>query len=102
MMQSEIVISSMSTMLRESLSLRVKTLVCSYMPTDIFKFPIYDYLCVIKSRKFNEFEKRLLYLLAIPKKSYFSKIRKKINYMIGGNCKSTIKNIRLIINSFIN
>jgi len=102
MMQSEIVISSMSTMLRESLSLRVKTLVCSYMPTDIFKFPIYDYLCVIKSRRFYEFEKRLLYLLAIPKKSYFSKIRKKINYMIGGNCKSTIKNIRLIINSFIN
>jgi len=102
MMQSKIVVSSMSTMLRESLSLRIKTLVCSYMPTDIFKFPIDDYLCVIKSRKYDEFEKRLLYLLTISKKNYFYKLRKKINYMIGDNCKSTIKNIKVIINSFIN
>ena len=102
MMQSRVVISSMSTMLRENLALKGKTLVCSYMPTDIFEFPINDKLCVIKTRDYKKFEKRLLYILSIPNKKYFSSLKKKINYMIGNNINSTIYDIKNIINSFIN
>jgi surface carbohydrate biosynthesis protein len=102
MMQSRVVISSMSTMLRENLALKGKTLVCSYMPTDIFEFPIKDQLCVIKTRDYKKFEKRLLYILSIPNKKYFSILQKKINYMIGKTPNSTICDIKNIINFFIN
>ena len=102
MMQSRVVISSMSTMLRENLALKGKTLVCSYMPTDIFEFPIKDQLCVIKTRDYKKFEKKLLYILSIPNKKYFSILQKKINYMIGKTPNSTICDIKNIINFFIN
>ena len=40
MINSKVVIGTMSTMLRENLSLGGKTLACNYTKTDIFNFPI--------------------------------------------------------------
>ena len=56
---SKIVIGTMSTMLRENLSLNGKTFACNFTKTNIFDFPI-DGLCFSKNMNYKNFERHLL------------------------------------------
>lgn len=79
MRSSKVVVGSISTTLRENLSMNGKSLACNFTSIDIFNFPIKG-LCFIKSCNYKFFEKRLLKIINIKKKEYFSKINR--NYVI--------------------
>ena len=81
MSQSKVVVSTMSTMLRDNLFLKGKILACNFTPTNIFNFPIKG-ICSIKNCSFKDFEKRLLYILSISKREYFSKLGKNYSYVV--------------------
>ena len=103
MIKSKIVIGTMSTMLRENLSLGGKTLACNYTKTDIFDFPIKG-LCFIKNDNYNYFERRLTKLLKVSKKKYFDQINKNPSYVSYPgiiNKSKTIKFVREKINFLI-
>lgn len=103
MIKSKIVIGTMSTMLRENLSLGGKTLACNYTKTDIFDFPIKG-LCFLKNDNYNYFERRLTKLLKVSKKKYFDQINKNPSYVSYPgiiNKSKTIKFVREKINFFI-
>jgi len=95
MMNSKVVIGTMSTMLRENLSLGGKTLACNYTKTDIFNFPIKG-LCFLNNDNYSTFEKRLIRLLKISKKEYFYKISKNPSYVSYPGIINKIKTIQLI------
>ena len=95
MTNSKVVIGTMSTMLRENLSLGGKTLACNYTKTDIFNFPIKG-LCFLNNDNYNIFEKRLNRLLKISKKEYFFKISKNPSYVSYPGIINKIKTIQLI------
>ena len=103
MIKSKIVIGTMSTMLRENLSLGGKTLACNYTKTDIFDFPIKG-LCFLKNDNYNYFERRLTKLLKVSKKKYFDQINKNPSYVSYPgiiNKSKTIKFVREKINFLI-
>jgi|TARA_B110000971_G_C20030718_1_gene511293 surface carbohydrate biosynthesis protein len=79
MSQSEVVVSTMSTMLRENLYLKGKVLACNFTPTNIFNFPIKG-ICSLKNCSYYDFNKRLIYLKKISNKEYFLKIKKNNYY----------------------
>jgi len=94
MSQSKVVVSTMSTMLRENLFMKGKILACNFTPTNIFNFPIKG-ICSIKNCSFKDFEKRLLYILSISKKEFFSKLQKNSSYVIENNNNySTINTVK--------
>jgi surface carbohydrate biosynthesis protein len=96
---SEVVIGSISTMLRENLILGGKTLVCNLTPTKIFDFPLKG-LCFIKDCNFKDFEKRLLKIVNLSKKEYFSQINK--NYAVDYNKNiSTITKVNNKLDLFL-
>jgi hypothetical protein len=99
MKSSEVVIGSISTMLRENLILGGKTLVCNLTPTKIFDFPLKG-LCFIKDCNFKDFEKRLLKIVNLSKKEYFSQINK--NYAVDYNKNiSTITKVNNKLDLFL-
>ena len=101
MLQSNIVVASYTTMLRENLGIGGKILSCNCTNSDIFDFPI-EGICSIKNCNFKEFEKRLLDIHSISKENYFSKLSKDKCYILEYNEKiSTIEIIRKKIDSFL-
>ncbi len=95
MINSKVVIGTMSTMLRENLSLGGKTLACNFTKTDIFNFPIKG-LCFLNNDNYNIFEKRLIKLLKISKKEYFYKIGKNPSYVSYPGIVNKVKTIQLV------
>ena len=95
MINSKVVIGTMSTMLRENLSLGGKTLACNFTKTDIFNFPIKG-LCFLNNDNYNIFEKRLIKLLKISKKEYFYKIGKNPSYVSYPGIINKVKTIQLV------
>ena len=95
MINSKVVIGTMSTMLRENLSLGGKTLACNFTKTDIFNFPIKG-LCFLNNDNYNIFEKRLIKLLKISNKEYFYKIGKNPSYVSYPGIISKVKTIQLV------
>ena len=75
MFQSNIVVATYTTMLRENLGIGGKILSCNCTYSDVFDFPI-EGICSIKNCNFQEFEKRLLEINSIPKENYFSRLSK--------------------------
>ena len=101
MLQSNIVVASYTTMLRENLGIGGKILACNCTYSDIFDFPI-EGLCSIKNCNFQAFEKRLLDIHSISKENYFSKLSKDKYYVLEYNEKiSTIEILRKKIDSFL-
>ena len=99
MRNSEVVVGSISTILRENLAMNGKTLACNLTPTKVFDFPVAG-LCFIKNCNYKSFEKRLIKIINISKKEYFSQINR--NYIISCDSNvSTIEKINNIIDSFL-
>tara|TARA_Y100000996_G_scaffold173606_1_gene134901 strand:+ start:241 stop:1506 length:1266 start_codon:yes stop_codon:yes gene_type:complete len=80
MIQSDIVVSKYSTMLREKLGLGGKILACNFVsPTSIYDFPIKG-ICSIEDCTFEEFEARLLSIKNMTEEDYFLKLGDKKIY----------------------
>jgi len=95
MLKSKLVIGTMSTMLRENLSLGGKTLACNFTKTDIFNFPIKG-ICFLDKDNYNFFEKQLNKLLKISNQKYFDKLNKNASYVSYTNLKNKTDTINLV------
>ena len=96
---SEVVVGSISTMLRENLIMDGKILACNLTPINIFDFPLKG-LCFIKNCNYRVFEKRLLKIINLSKKEYFSQINK--NYIVDYNKNiSTIEKVNNKLDLFL-
>ena len=95
--QSEIVIGTMSTLLRENLVLKNKVFACNTSNQKIYNFPLREFFFA-DINTYSLFEKKLNSLLKMPQKKYFSKISKKIDYLME-NKKSTTAKIQKILDS---
>ncbi len=95
--QSEIVIGTMSTLLRENLVLKNKVFACNTSNQKIYNFPLREFFFA-DINTYSHFEKKLNSLLKMPQKKYFSKISKKIDYLME-NKKSTTAKIQKILDS---
>jgi surface carbohydrate biosynthesis protein len=101
LMKSKLVIGTMSTVLKENLSLSGKTLACNFTKTNIFDFPIKG-ICFLKNSEFNYFEKRAKYILKITKKKYFQNIDKPPQFLLDNTRESTIDLVKLNISNYLN
>lgn len=101
MLQSKLTISVWSTLLRENLQLKRKSLCVDVDPNNIYFFPLKG-ICQIKQPTKKELEDRILYILSISNKRYFELIGKKLNYYVYPNYKFTIKKISKLIKNIIN
>ena len=101
MFQSQVVVATYSTMLREYLGTGGKVLSCNMTSSDIFDFPIKG-ICSIKDCTFEEFEKKLLNIFSISQEEYFEKLGKDKNYLMEYDKEiSTIEIIRKKIDSLL-
>ena len=75
MEESEVLISTMSTMLRENLSLRNKILAANLTGNNIYDFPINGFFS-FNDNCYEKFEKRLLSIIKMSNETYFKKIGK--------------------------
>ncbi len=100
MQKSKIVIGTMSTMLRENLSLNGKTFACNFTNTNIFDFPIKG-LCFSKNMNYENFEKQLSKIYKISLKEYYNQLSEKRYYVCKNNSNKTIelinKKVRFLI-----
>lgn len=100
MQRSKVVIGTMSTMLRENLSLKGKTFACNFTNTNIFDFPIKG-LCFSDNSNYLNFEKQLLKIYKIPLKKYHKQFSKKIEYVCQNKSYETIKLINKKLKSLL-
>ena len=99
MEESEVLISTMSTMLRENLFLRNKILAANLTGNSIYNFPINGFLS-FNDNCYEKFEKKLLSIIKMSNKTYFKKIGKNTDYCIIKN-KSPSKKIISVIKSYL-
>ena len=101
MFQSQVVVATYSTLLREYLGTGGKVLSCNMTSSDIFDFPIKG-ICSIKDCTFEEFEKKLSNIFSISQEEYFEKLGKDKNYLMEYDKEiSTIEIIRKKIDSLL-
>ena len=81
MFKSNVVIGTMSTTLRENLSLGRKTLVCNFTRTKVFDFPIKG-ICFLKKDNYQVFEKRLNQILKISNRRFLKSLTKSPKYLV--------------------
>jgi len=87
MLQSEVSVSTYSTMLRENLSLGRKILSCNLIPTDVFDFPL-EGICSINRCNYHDFEERLLRILQMSNKDFLNLVKSNgfdFNYLMEFN-----------------
>lgn len=93
--ESNVVLGTMSTLLRENLACGNKILSCNLTKSSIYNFPLKG-ICSLNNCEYKEFEKRLYYIFKTNKKNYFLKINKNKNFLIKNNkpelCFKTIMN----------
>jgi surface carbohydrate biosynthesis protein len=99
MEESEVLISSMSLMLRENLLLRNKILAANLTGHSVYNFPLKKFFS-FNNHKYAEFEKKLLFILKMSKAEYFKKAGKNVDYCISNNLSPT-KHIRSVIAKYI-
>jgi surface carbohydrate biosynthesis protein len=100
MEKSKIVVGTMSTTLRENLSLYRKTLICNFTGSKAFNPPIQG-LCFLKKGHYTEFEKRLNLILSISNKKYFKTLSKDPNYLVNNLGKETFNRIKSYIQNYL-
>ncbi len=104
MQRSKVVIGTMSTMLRENLSLNGKTFACNFTKTDIFDFPIKG-ICFTKKSNYQDFQKKLKKILSLSMKEYYNKMNRKRDFVCNNKINSfeTInlvnKKLKFILNT---
>lgn len=99
MEESEVLVSTMSTMLRENLYLRNKILSVNLTGNSIYNFPLKKFFS-INDNSYKNFEEKLLYIIKMSKKKFFKKIGKNIDYCIIKN-KSPSKKIISVIKNYL-
>lgn len=97
--QSEVVISTMSTMLRENLVLKNKILAANLTGQKIYNFPIKK-LISFNSSNYLKFEKKLLSILKISKLTYHKKIEKEVHNLLS-NKQSPTEKIYSVIQNYL-
>jgi surface carbohydrate biosynthesis protein len=87
MLQSEVVVSTYSTMLRENLSIGRKILSCNLIPTDIYDFPLGG-ICSINRCDYHDFEERLLKIHKMSNTEFSNSLKNSgfdLNYLMEFN-----------------
>lgn len=96
MLQSNLTISVWSTLLRENLQLKKKSLCVNVDPNNVYTFPIKG-ICSITNPSKAELEKRILFILSLSNKKYFELMGKNLKFYVYFNYKYTITNIKNLI-----
>lgn len=99
MEESEICISTMSTMLRENIYLGNKIFAVNLTNHSPYNFPIKK-LISLNNDNYQEFEKKILFVLKMNKKKY-NKAIQNYRYKFISNSKSTKHDVRKIIKEFL-
>lgn len=99
MEESEVLICTMSTLLRENLNLRNKIFAVNLTGKSIYNFPLNKFFS-LNNNSYDQFEKKLLSIVKMNKKEYFSRAGKNIDYCILKN-KSPKNKIRSELNKYL-
>ena len=97
--ESEIVVATMSTMLRENLSLKNKIFACNTTKNKIYNFPLNNFFSM-ETSSYKNFEKKMNYLFKISKKNFFRKASRSV-YDSQNKDQSTCKSTQLIFDNFL-
>ena len=101
MVNSNLTIAMMSTLLRENLALGGKILSCNFTNNKIWNFPIQG-ICSFNNLSFDEFEKRVLKLLSISHRNYILNLKKSPKYLVYYSKNNSTKDLlKKRIKSFI-
>jgi len=100
LLKSNLAISTMTTMLRENLSINNKILSCNFTQNKIYDFPINGISTINKICNYRYFEKRANLLLKMPRKKYLDKMRNRGKYLV--NYNKEFSSIKLITNKLDN
>jgi|688.fasta_scaffold300541_1 surface carbohydrate biosynthesis protein len=87
MLQSEVVVSTFSTMLRENLSIGRKILSCNLIPTEVYDFPLKG-ICSINRCDYGDFEERLLKIHQMSNNDFLKLVKDDgfdLNYLMEFN-----------------
>ena len=88
LLKTNLLIGTISTLLRENIALGGKSLACNQTPNNIYDFPI-EGICNIKNFKPEELEQRILYLLKISRENYSKKLGSNKDYVCNSNYEKT-------------
>ena len=98
MKKSKVVVGTMSTMLRENLSIGGKTLACNFTKTEIFDFPIQG-ICSLNKSDFLNFETRLKKIIKMNSKNYANLLSKNSSFIV--HHQNTINSVVLKLKSLL-
>ena len=98
MEKSKVVVGTMSTMLRENLSIGGKTLACNFTKTEIFNFPIQG-LCSLNNCNYFNFETKLKKIIKMNSKNYTNSLGKDSSFLIYN--KKTINSVVFKLKSLL-
>ena len=98
MERSKVVVGTMSTMLRENLSIGGKTLACNFTKTEIFNFPIQG-ICTLNNCNYLNFETKLRKIIKMSSKNYTNSLSKNPSFLI--HDKETINSVVLKLKSLL-
>ena len=99
MEESEVLVSTMSTMLKENLFLRNKILAANLTGERIYDFPLKKFFS-FNDNNYNRFEKKLSSIIKMSKTAYFKKAGKNVDYCIVKN-KRPSKMIMSVIKKYL-
>jgi surface carbohydrate biosynthesis protein len=104
MLQSEVTVSTYSTMLRENLSIGKKILSCNLIPTDVYDFPLKGVFSINRC-EYNNFEERLLQIYHMSNNDFINLVKKNgydLNYLMEFNKDlSSIEKIKSQLKKYI-
>jgi surface carbohydrate biosynthesis protein len=104
MLQSEVTVSTYSTMLRENLSVGKKILSCNLIPTNVYDFPLKGIFSINRC-EYKNFEERLLEIYHMPNKDFINLVKKNgydLNYLMEFNKDfSSIEKIKNQLKKYI-
>ncbi len=99
--ESNVLIGTMSTMLREFFSTKKKILACNFTSNNVYDFPIKGISSINFDCQYDFFKKRMDKILNISTKEYFRLCKFKKNYDLCVNQKNqSTEKILSIINSY--
>ena len=104
--ESNLTIGYVSTLLRESFSYKKKILSCDFLGSKRLTFPgtgiklKEDSLFILKGNSYEEFEKRVISLLKMSNKDYFNRLGSNVNFIMFPKTDTT-KAIRKKINNLL-
>lgn len=96
-MNCDILVGCVSSMLREKLAAKGKILSCNFSGMEMFNFPIND-ICSLIDPSYNRFSERLSELRLLDDSTFIKKLNKRNEYLINSNTDAN-KEIRNFVNN---